>query len=125
MPTLTAPEKEEVVVEPDLPIEDPSPQPVDNPVDDVVDEPQEPDVAAGLERLAAVGIDNSSLDDGRMEYLRLVGSMASTEPVYVAGNRAPRLKVGHYVLAPGEIVPGAAGWTRREAYERLGRIERR
>lgn len=105
MPTLTAPtrpaqaeivqrpvepeELEEVVVEPDLPVEEP--------------EPPTP----------------------REVYEQLVAAMPADEPVYVAGNRAPALKVGDYTLAPGEVVPGAHGWARREAYERLGRIERR
>lgn len=61
----------------------------------------------------------------RAEYDRLLAAMPPDEPVYVAGNRAPRLKVGAYFIQPGEIVPGAHHWPRREAYERLGRIERR
>lgn len=61
----------------------------------------------------------------RRAYDALVATMDPAEPVYVACNRAPRLKVGDYTLAPGEVVPGAHSWPRREAYERLGRIERR
>lgn len=64
-------------------------------------------------------------EDPKREYDRLLAAMAPDEPVYVAGNRAPRLKVGDYTLQPGEVVPGAHGWPRRESYERLGRIERR
>jgi hypothetical protein len=59
------------------------------------------------------------------QYQQMVAAMPSTEPVYLAGNRAPRLKVGDYTLEPGDIVPGAHDWPRREAYERLGRIEKR
>lgn len=106
-------ELEEVVIEPDLPVDEPE------------ESEEDPDVAAGLERLIGVGIADPRLDDSRRDYLRLVGAMPSSEPVYVAGNRAPRLKVGTYTLQPGEIVPGAHSWLRREAYERLGRIERR
>ncbi|MEO6204534.1 MAG: hypothetical protein ABIO67_04015 [Mycobacteriales bacterium] len=64
-------------------------------------------------------------DSKRKEYDRLLAAMPLDEPVYVAGNRAPRLKVGEYVLEPGDIVPGAHAWPRRETYERLGRIVRR
>ena len=79
-------EREEVVIEPDLPAEEPA---------------------------------------ELTQYQRMVAAMPEDEPVYVAGNRAPRLKVGDYTLQPGDVVPGAHGWPRREAYERLGRIERR
>lgn len=65
------------------------------------------------------------VDQARDEYERRVAAMSPDEPVYVAGNRAPRLKLGDYVLQPGDVVPGAHSWPRREAYERLGRIERR
>jgi hypothetical protein len=95
--------------------------------DPVATQPDEPDVVED-EELEEVTIEPDlpvEPDDGRAEYDRLVASMPPDEPVYVAGLRAPRLKVGAYTLQPGEIVPGAHRWPRREAYERLGRIERK
>lgn len=89
-------ELEEVTVEPDLPDDGPAPGP-----------------------------DDLRVDPARAEYDRRVAAMHPDEPVYVAGNRAPRLRLGNYVLQPGEVVPGAHGWKSRESYERLGRIERR
>lgn len=107
MPQLTAPEKEEVVVEPDLPVDDPDGSPAPSPAGEPQDEQAE------------------AKPDPKAHYDRLLAAMPPDEPVYVAGTRAPRLKVGEYTLEPGDVVPGAHGWPRREAYERLGRIERR
>lgn len=88
-------ELEEVTIEPDLPMETESPEDLD------------------------------PVDLARLEYQARVAAMGPDEPVYVAGNRAPRLKLGDYTLCPGDVVPGAHSWPRRETYERLGRIERR
>ena len=113
MPTLTAPDEvveeevlEEVVVEPDLPVEAPY------------------EGAPPLEEEIAESFEDLVEPPGKEHYNRLLAAMAPDEPVYVAGTRAPRLKVGNYVLSPGEVVPGAHHWPRRETYERLGRIER-
>lgn len=100
------PVKEEVVVEPDLPVEEPSPAPSGP-------SPEASSPASG---------DEPELEDSLKEYERMLASMAPDEPVYVAGDRGPRLKVGRHTLAPGDVVPGAHFWPRREAYERLGRI---
>lgn len=102
------PVKEEVVVEPDLPVEEPSPTPAGP-------SPEAPSPASDDEP-------ELELEDSLKEYERLLASMAPDEPVYVAGDRGPRLKVGRHTLAPGDVVPGAHFWPRREAYERLGRI---
>lgn len=91
-----------------------------------------PDVPSEVEQLEEVTIEPDlpmepvePVDSARAHYEAMVAAMPPSEPVYVAGNRAPRLKLGEYTLKPGEIVPGAYYWSRREAYERLGRIERR
>jgi hypothetical protein len=89
---------EEVVIEPDLPVADPSPTPAGpTEPEDVPPTPQE-------------------------RYQALVDAMDPSEPRYVAGNRAPRLKVAGYILSPGDVVPGAHAWPRREAWERTGQL---
>ena len=142
------PEKEEVTIEPDIPAEGPNPTPAgpapDSPSpepgagpDDPQDSAQpgdgdpdpDPEPELSVEEQAALEVEAflalTPAEQGAATYFARVAAMDPEEPVYVAGNRAPRLKVGDYTLQPGEIVPGAHGWPRREAYERLGRIERR
>lgn len=96
-----APEPEEVVVEPDLPVEEPAPTP------------------------AGPSGDQEKPTEALSAYEQMVRAMPPTEPVYLAGSRGPRLKVGDHTLQPGDIVPGAHTWPRLEAYERAGRVRRR
>lgn len=115
------PEKEEVVIEPDLPADDAPPHPHDE--EAAAQAKPDPEVPALSDEELAEAVEEPF--DPKAEYNELVAAMKPDEPVYVARNRPPRLKVGAYFLEPGDVVPGAHHWPRREAYERLGRIERR
>lgn len=64
------------------------------------------------------------LRDPVEEYRDLLAAMDPSEPLYVQGTRAPMLKVGRYRLSPGDVVPGAHAWPRRDAWERTGQLVR-
>lgn len=97
-----APDKEEVVVEPNLPVTEPAPSPAGP-----VSEPEE--------------VEPEPLSPEE-EYRALVEAMPADEPRYVAGNRGPKLKVGRYFLKPGMVVPGAHRWPRLETWVRSGQV---
>lgn len=81
---------------------EPAPQPVDEPVDVVVDlepTPQE-------------------------RYEARLKAMPASETRWKVGARAKNVRVEGFLLQLGDIVPGADGWLRREAWESAGFIER-
>lgn len=97
MSSIPDPEPEEVVVEPDLPVEP---------------------------ELTPEDLEQMQREQAEAEYQRQVSNMLPDEPRWVCGPRAKRLSVGGRILSRGEVVPGAEFWRRRESWERAGYIER-
>lgn len=63
-------------------------------------------------------------DEAFDAYQERVDAMDKNEPRYVATGRAPRPKVCGYVLAPGDVVPGAANFARLDSWISGGIIRR-
>lgn len=59
-------------------------------------------------------------EEAKAEYERRVAEMDPSEPVYVVGPRPPRPKVAGHTLAIGDVVPGAAYFTRLESWVGTG-----
>lgn len=51
-------------------------------------------------------------------------AMPATETRWKMGIRGKNMRVEDYVLSPGDIVPGADAWPRRDSWESAGYIER-